>query len=189
MEEDFKQHPTDLIKVVLFGPESTGKTTLSRDLAEHYKTEWVPEYAREYLQVKWDREGIICEVEDLIPIAKGQIRLENELSKKAEKLLICDTDLLETKVYSEEYYDGFTHPMLDKYARLNKYDLYLLAFIDVPWEEDDLRDRPHQREQMFQAFEQALIDHQCNYVILKGDRKTRMRKAIAEIDKLLDKKA
>ena len=188
MEEDFKQQPSDLIKVVLFGPESTGKTTLSRDLADHYGTEWVPEFAREYLQVKWDREGIICEVEDLIPIAIGQVRLENELSRKAERLLICDTDLLETKVYSEAYYDGFSDPLLDKYARLNQYDLYLLAYIDVPWEEDDLRDRPHQREQMFEAFEKALIDHGCNYVTLKGDRETRMKAAIREIDKLLERK-
>lgn len=188
MEEDFKQEDSDLIKVVLFGPESTGKTTLSKELAAHYKTEWVPEFAREYLQEKWNRVGIICEVEDLIPIALGQIRLENELSKKAERLLICDTDLLETKVYSEEYYDGFSDPMLDKYARENRYDLYLLAYIDVPWEEDDLRDRPHQREQMFRAFEQALIDHDRDYVVLKGDLKERMDKAIREIDKLLEKR-
>ena len=101
MEEKLKQKPANVIKVVLFGPESTGKTTLAQELADHYKTEWVPEYAREYLQVKWDKEQKTCEPQDLIPIAEGQIRLENYLTKKANKLLICDTDLLETKVYSE----------------------------------------------------------------------------------------
>ena len=101
MEEKLKQKPANLIKVVLFGPESTGKTTLARELANHYQTTWVPEYAREYLQEKWNKEQKTCEPHDLIPIAEGQIRLENDLTEKANKLLICDTDLLETKVYSE----------------------------------------------------------------------------------------
>ena len=107
MEETLKQEPSNLIKVVLFGPESTGKTTLSRQLAEHYGTLWVPEYAREYLQEKWNREQKTCEPKDLIPIAQGQIKMENEMTKKATNLLVCDTDLLETKVYSEAYYLGY----------------------------------------------------------------------------------
>ena len=104
MEEKLKQEPSDIVKVVLFGPESTGKTTLAKQLAAHYKTAWVPEYARQYLQDKWDRAQKTCEPLDLLPIAKGQITLENELTKKANKILFCDTDLLETKVYSEAYY-------------------------------------------------------------------------------------
>ena len=103
MEEDLKQRAVDLIKVVTFGPESTGKTTLARTLAEHYETLWVPEFARDYLHEKFDRTGIICEYSDLLPIAKGQMRLENELAAKANRVLICDTDLLETQVYSEQY--------------------------------------------------------------------------------------
>ena len=87
MEEKFKQEPSSIIKVVLFGPESTGKTTLSQDLAKHYNTVWVPEYAREYLQDKWDREGKTCEPKDLLPIAEGQIKLENSLAKKANEIL------------------------------------------------------------------------------------------------------
>ena len=104
---------------------------------------------------------------------------------EANRLLICDTDLLETKVYSEMYYEGRVDPLLRKYAVLNTYDLYLLTDIDVPWEPDDLRDRPHQREQMFRAFEQALIDHQRAYVQLSGGNEERMEKAIAHIDRLL----
>ena len=110
MEEKLGQSEINLVKVVLFGPESTGKTTLSRQLARHYNTVWAPEYAREYLQDKWNNERKTCEESDLIPIAIGQMDLENSLAKKADKLLICDTDLLETKVYSEEYYGGFVDP-------------------------------------------------------------------------------
>ena len=98
MEEDLKQRAVNLVKVVLFGPESTGKTTLARMLAEHYETVWVPEFARDYLQEKFDRTQIICEYSDLLPIAQGQMRLENELAAEANRVLICDTDLLETMV-------------------------------------------------------------------------------------------
>ena len=185
MEEDLKQRPVNLVKVVLFGPESTGKTTLARKLADHYNTEWVPEFARDYLQEKFDRTQIICEYEDLLPIARGQIQLENELAQKANRVLICDTDILETQIYSEQYYDGRVDPLLRKYAKINTYYLYLLTDIDVPWEPDDLRDRPHQREEMFRAFEQALIDFDRNYVLLSGKLEQRMEKAIEEIDRLL----
>lgn len=187
MEEKLKQKPANVIKVVLFGPESTGKTTLAQELADHYKTEWVPEYAREYLQVKWDKEQKTCEPQDLIPIAEGQIRLENYLTKKANKLLICDTDLLETKVYSEAYYLGYCEPVLEKYALQNIYDLYLLTSIDIPWEKDDLRDKPNQRERMFLYFKETLEKYNKNFVILNGDNKKRFKLAIKSIDKLLDK--
>ena len=186
MEEDLKQRAVNLVKVVLFGPESTGKTTLARLLAEHYKTVWVPEFARDYLQEKFNRTQIICEYSDLLPIAKGQIRLENELAMEANRVLICDTDLLETLVYSRQYYEGRVDPLLRKYAELNTYDLYLLTDIDVPWEPDDLRDRPHQREEMFRAFEQTLIDYERDYIRLSGSQDQRMEAAIDHIDRLLN---
>ena len=185
MEEKYKQQPATCIKVVLFGPESTGKTTLSRQLARHYNSVWVPEYAREYLQDKWNNERKTCEPKDLLPIAEGQIKLENTLSKKTDSVLICDTDLLETKVYSEEYYDGDCDPLLDKYAVENKYQLYLLTFIDTPWEADDLRDKPEERLEMFKAFEKALKDNNRPYVLLKGNKKERLDKAVKHIDQLL----
>jgi NadR type nicotinamide-nucleotide adenylyltransferase len=186
MEKALKQEPINLVKIVLFGPESTGKTTMSELLAKHYNTVWVAEYAREYLQDKWNNERKTCEDSDLLPIAKGQIALENKLAKKADKVLICDTDLLETKVYSEEYYGGIVHPDLDKYAVENKYDLYLLTNIDTPWEADDLRDRPDQREEMFKAFENALIRFKRPYIKLNGSIKERMKVAIEAIDDLLN---
>lgn len=189
MEEKLKQQPANIVKVVLFGPESTGKSTLSELLARHYNTVWVPEYAREYLQDKWNNQRKTCEQKDLIPIAIGQMGLENVLAKKADKILICDTDLLETKVYSEEYYGGFVDPDLDRAATESQYDLYLLSYIDTPWEADDLRDRPTQREEMFRAFERALVNNQRPYVILKGRVKERMNTAVQAIDKILASKA
>lgn len=188
MEEKLRQSEINLVKVVLFGPESTGKTTLSRQLARHYNTVWAPEYAREYLQDKWNNERKTCEESDLIPIAVGQMDLENSLAKKADKLLICDTDLLETKVYSEEYYGGFVDPLLNEFATKNTYDIYFLTYIDTPWEEDDLRDRPEQREEMFNAFKNALEKYNRPYLLLKGDNETRLKKATQIIDDLIAKK-
>lgn len=188
MEKTLKQEKANVIKVVLFGPESSGKTTLSKHLARYYNTVWVPEYAREYLQNKWNNERKTCENSDLLPIAYGQMKLENELVKKADKLLICDTDLLETKVYSEEFYGGFVHPELEKAALKNCYDLYLLTYIDTPWEEDDLRDRPELRLEMFNAFKNALIKYKRPFILLKGDRKTRLETAVKKINELLDNK-
>lgn len=185
MEEKFKQKSSDIIKVVIFGPESTGKTTLSEQLARHYNTVWVPEYAREYLQNKWNNERKTCEPKDLLPIAEGQMRLENNLATKATDLLICDTDLLETKVYSEAYYLGYCDPLLEKYALENKYDLYFLTYIDIPWEADDLRDKPNERERMFLYFRDTLEKYNRNFVILKGDKRTRLNKAVEHIDNLL----
>jgi len=188
MEEKLKQKDSDCIKIVLFGPESTGKTTLSRQLARYYNSVWVPEYAREYLQDKWNNERKTCQPEDLLPIAKGQIKLENELAQKTNTILICDTDLLETKVYSEAYYIGSCDPILKKYALENTYDLYFLTYIDTPWEADDLRDKPNERLNMFKAFEQELVKQKRPYVLLKGSKKERLDEAVKHIDKLLKAK-
>lgn len=187
MEEKYRQEPSSILKVVLFGPESTGKTTLSQQLARYYNTVWVPEYAREYLQEKWNNQRKTCEPHDLLPIAEGQMQLENELTKKAAKILICDTDLLETKVYAEAYYDGDCDPVLEKYALQNTYDLYLLTYIDIPWEADDLRDKPTEREQMFTYFKDTLEKYGKNFIILKGNEKERLEKAINHIDTLLNR--
>ena len=188
MEKKLKQDPINIVKIVLFGPESSGKTTLSSHLARYYNTVWAPEFAREYLQKKWNNERKTCTKEDLIPIAIGQMKTENKLAKRADKILICDTDLLETKVYSEEFYGGFVDEKLNEAANKNEYDLYLLTYIDTPWEADDLRDRPKQRLEMFNAFENALKKNKKNYILLKGDKETRLKKATEAIDNVISNK-
>lgn len=186
MEATLEQHPSNCIKVVLFGPESTGKTTLSKALARHYNSVWVPEYAREYLQDKWNNERKTCEPKDLLPIAFGQMRLENQLAQKTDTVLICDTDLLETKVYSEVYYSGSCDVQLKMAALKNQYDIYFLCNIDVPWEADDLRDKPHERQFMFEAFESQLKSLNLPYVLLSGSKTERLQLAVSHIDQLIN---
>ncbi len=187
MEENLKQQHSIIIKFALFGPESTGKTTLAKQLAEHFQTEWAPEYAREYLQQKWNNYQQACDPDDLLPIAIGQTRLENEALLTANQYLFCDTCLLVTKVFSEIYYN-FCDPTLDKAARKHKYDLFFLTDVDVPWEKDDLRDAPDNREQAFETFKQALIDNDKPFVILTGDAPTRLQKAIEIVEILTEAK-
>jgi len=185
MDKRLLQKPINIIKVVLYGPESTGKTTLANQLAYHYQTVWAPEYAREYLQEKWNKSRQVCEHKDLVHIALGQMKLENKLAKRADKILICDTDLLETKVYSEEYYGGSVDPDLENAAEKNQYDLYLLTYIDIPWQIDNIRDRPGQREKMFNAFKNTLIKYNRKYITLKGGEKKRLKEAITAIDEII----
>jgi NadR type nicotinamide-nucleotide adenylyltransferase len=188
MDKKLRQKPINIIKVVLFGPESTVKTTLASQLAYHYRTVWVPEFARDYLQEKWNNKRQVCEHADLLPIAIGQMKLENQLAKRADRVLICDTDLLETKVYSLEYYNGIVDSDLEVAAEKNQYDLYLLTYIDIPWKLDNIRDRPGQRENMFNSFESALKKSNRPYITLKGDEETRLKKAIEVIDGVIAKK-
>lgn len=188
MEKKINQIKSSLIKIVLFGPESTGKSTLSNALAKHYKSVCVPEYARDFLQSKWDMYRKTCEKKDLWAIAKGQEKLENEISKKANRVLFCDTNLLQTKVYSEIYYEGYCDPRIEKSATENYYDLYFLCDVDIPWVPDDLRDKPNERVIMFKAFKKELEKQNLTYVVLKGSYKTRMDIATKHINVLLDLK-
>lgn len=176
-----------MIKVVLYGPESTGKTTLAKQLAEHYNTGWVPEFMREYLEEKWNSSKKLVEKEDLIPIAMGQLRMEKIITQKVDDLLICDTNLLELKVYSEYYYDGFCPPEIKEEATKDEYSIYLLTYIDTPWEADLLRDRPNNREEMFRIFETELKKQGFPYKILKGNLEERFNKAVEIINALLKK--
>ncbi|MDO4223868.1 MAG: ATP-binding protein, partial [Acinetobacter sp.] len=94
------QQPSNIFKVLLLGAESTGKTTLCQDLAQHFHTEWVAEYMRTYLQKKWDEHRQSCEWDDLLPIAIGQVQAENQATLQAKQFLFCDTGLFELMVYS-----------------------------------------------------------------------------------------
>ncbi|MCR4031588.1 MULTISPECIES: DUF4301 family protein [Flavobacterium] len=183
MEKDLRQQKTAILKIALFGPESTGKTTLAKQLADYYKTEWVPEFARDYLQEKWEENKHICVADDMMPIAYGQTALENEKLAKANKYLFCDTNLMVTKVFSEMYY-GFCDPLLNEAALKHEYDLFFLTDIDVPWEKDDIRDTPEGRETVFSVFKQTLIDTKKPFITLSGDKECRLKKAVSIIEDL-----
>lgn len=185
MEEKLKQEPSACLKAVLFGPESTGKSTLAARLAAHFETVWVEEYMRYYLQKKWDEKREVCNPHDLMVIAKGQIRNENSQAKIANKVLFCDTDLLQLKVYSEVYYNGYCNPDLHKHALKNWYDIYFLTNIDTPWIPDDLRDKPHDREGMFKRFKSALKLAKRPFIILEGNEDQRFETAVLAINELL----
>lgn len=185
-----QQTPDSVVKVAILGAESTGKTTLCRDLAAYFESPWVPEYMRLYLQQKWDKEQRTCTLEDLLPIAEGQITLENELAKKAalnssslhsnslgtqdKNYLFCDTSLFELMVYSNWYY-GDCPEALKQAALAHHYDLILLTKVDTPWVADDLRDSPHQREEISAYFESQLNDFDKSFRWIGGDRKARVR--------------
>lgn len=188
MEKTLTQEIGDALKVVLFGPESSGKTTLAKALAKEHDTVWVPEYMRWFLQAKWDEQNELVAKTDLLPIAKGQVASENEISKGANALIFCDTNLRELKVYSRYYYDGFCPSEILEAVDRHVYDHYFLTQIDTPWEADDLRDRPYDRKKLFRIFEQELLDHAIPYTILEGSLAERLQKATQVIQTLKKKK-
>lgn len=188
MEKSLEQQASNCLKIVLFGPESTGKTTLAKQLADYYETLWVPEFMREYLQKKWDLNQEKVSKSDLLPIAFGQMKIENEAALICKNLLLCDTNLLEIKVYSEYYYNGFCPPEIKNATLNNRYDFYFLTAIDTVWEADDLRDRPEEREKLFRIFETELIKNNLPFKILEGSEPERMKAAVKTIDELLKNK-
>ena len=187
MEKDLRQNPSHILRVVIYGPESTGKTTLAKALAKHYETEWVQEFARDYLQNKWEEQQAVCTLEDLPVIVAGQLELENQKLVKANRLLFCDTNVLITRVWSETHFDGYCDPAIIYYSKKFKYDLYLLTGIDVPWVKDDLRDRPNDRQLMYDYFKTTLDKLQKNYIVIEGNQDLRLKRAMASIDQLLKK--
>ena len=186
MEKDLKQLNSDIIRVVINGPESTGKTTLTKQLAEYFNTEYVPEFARDYLQEKWDLKKEVCSKEDLIVIVKEQVTQENELSLKANKILLLDTNIITTINWSITHFDGYCDPWIIKQAEFLKYDHYLITNIDIPWVKDDLRDRPDDREEMFSYFKKELDINEVKYSLVSGDREERLKRAILILDKIFD---
>lgn len=167
-------------KVVVIGPECTGKSDLSEFLANHFNTVWVKEYAREYL----DNLPRPYEIGDLTEIARGQIRAEEELVTRANKVLICDTDLYVIKVWSEFKY-GSCDPWILEQIATRRYDLYLLTYIDIPWQYDPLREHPDQREKLYTLYLKELKNQPVPFVEIKGDRDQRRATAVEEIRKRL----
>ena len=173
-------------RVVLIGSESTGKTTLARQLADYYGVEWVPEFVRGYADQKHDA----LVFDDHAPIARGQISLEDEYRTRAAEasapLLFQDTDLLSTAIYCAHYY-GRCPVWITDAARARRPDLYLLLDIDIPWTADPQRDRGHMREEMQELFREAVKESGAPFVQISGDERARFEQAREVIDGLLDK--
>lgn len=168
-------------KIVVIGPESTGKSTLSAELAAHYKTLWVPEFARDYL-MQLNRP---YEQEDLLRMAEGQLITEDAAAVKANELLICDTDLQVIKVWSEAKY-GDCDPRILEMIASRKYDLYLLTYIDMAWEDDPLREHPKPEERIYfyQIYRDIVMNSGLPWVDIRGGYEERLQTAIAAVDKL-----
>ena len=171
-----------MIRAVVTGSECTGKTTLAMELAEHYgSTVWVPEFVRQFVEAK----GSAPEYADVEAIARGQIALEDRMTAKAGEVLIQDTDLLSTLVYSQHYY-GDCPKWIEAALLKRAGDLYLLADIDVPWTADrDQRDRGDRREEMHCLFRAALEYRGLSFVELHGSPRDRLDMALSQINRLL----
>ena len=185
MEKDLEQLNSDIIKVVINGPESTGKTTLTKQLAEYFNTEYVPEFARDYLQEKWDSKKEVCSKEDLLVIVKEQVNLENKLSSKANKILFLDTNIITTINWSITHFDGYCDPWIIKQTEFLKYHHYLITNIDIPWVKDDLRDRQNEREDMLSSLINQHDIRDLKYSIISGDKDERKSQSIDIIKNLI----
>ena len=170
-----------LKKIVVIGPESTGKSTLCQQLAEYYHTSWVPEYAREFLLA----HGTDYSYEDLLEIAKGQIALEDSIIKSAEGLVFIDTDMFVMKVWCEFVFDD-CHPWIIDQLNKRKYDLYLLCDVDLPWVQDELREYPdlESRQLLYNRYLKLMNEQQTPWIHIHGTYEERLQIAIQAIDSL-----
>ena len=184
-----------MIKVVILGPESTGKSTLSQLLAAHYHTLYCPEYAREYLLTN----GKEYTYDDLLSIAKGQVAAEDAYTLQVQKLeaqdegksahqsiLFVDTDMYVMKVWCEFVF-GKCQPYILEQLITRKYDLYLLCNIDLPWEQDELREYPdlETREKLYGIYKNLLLKQDVPWVAISGDYTRRLERAVEAVDKLV----
>ena len=184
-----------LKKIVIIGPESTGKSTLCEQLAQHYETMWCPEFAREYLLTN----GTSYEYDDLLTIAKGQLALEDEYTATLERNslpllesgghlpLFIDTDMYVMKVWCEFAFNNCHRFILEQIGE-RKYDLYLLCNTDLPWVQDELREYPdlHTRKKLYHIYKDILVNQPVPWVDIRGEAEERLAKAIVSVNKLLD---
>ncbi|MGM0581713.1 MAG: AAA family ATPase [Bacteroidota bacterium] len=163
-------------KIAIIGPESTGKSTLTKGLAKHFQEPFVPEYGRKYLE----ENGSEYEKSDLLKISKGMLEAEKEQAKNANQFLFCDTDLIMMKVWYEVKY-GECHPFILEKLTENPYGFHLLCAPDLPWETDPLRENPNIREELFDRYQKELEDYGFDYSIISGT-KNRLEKAIKMLE-------
>lgn len=173
-----------LKKIVITGPESSGKTTLARELAAYYGTVWVREMARSYLEVKAE-PGYV--EDDLLNIARLQLWTEDAFAAKVTSddppYLFCDTDLITIRIWGEEKY-GRTDPWIVQQTQERHYDLWLLCMPDMPWEPDPLRENPNDRDRLFGVYERTLQQLGKSYVVMQGAHEQRMHAAKQAIEAL-----
>lgn len=172
---------SEIIKISIVGPESTGKSTMSAFLAEHYHTVWVPEYARSYCEKLSEAPTW----QDEINMFYGQLALEQEYLPKANKILICDTTFITVKIWSDQMFGSSPQEVLNELPK-RPYDLYLLLNIDLPWEDDPLRDFPHMREHFMGVWHKELQSLNANYVTISGIGQDRYNSAVVVIDEFLN---
>jgi NadR type nicotinamide-nucleotide adenylyltransferase len=170
-----------LNKIAIIGPESTGKSTLCEQLAAHYKTLWVPEYARDYLITN----GPSYNYDDLLIIAQQQLLNEEEYAVKANQHLFIDTEMYVMKIWCEFVF-GKTHQFILDQLATRKYDLYLLCNIDLPWAEDELREYPEieTRRKLFNMYRDNMINQHVPWKIISGTEEERLNAAIKAVDSL-----
>lgn len=173
-------------KIVIIGPESTGKSTLCEQLAEHYGSKWCPEYARSYLT----ENGMNYTFDDLLTIAKGQLTLEDAYAAAMQSMpgrpLFIDTDMYVMKVWCEFVFGNCHRFILDQIVE-RQYDLYLLCNIDLPWVKDELREYPDlaNRAKLYYTYKDIMVNQRTPWVDIHGNFEERLQLAIAAIDKLM----
>ncbi|MBB6611283.1 ATP-binding protein [Pontibacter sp. Tf4] len=169
-----------MLKIAITGPESTGKSTLSAQLAKHYNTVWVPEFARTYI-ASLNREYTIDDIE---AIARGQLQQEQQLQASAGTILISDTDLLVLKIWSEHAFGRTPAFVLDRLQQQD-YNLYLLMGVDLPWEPDPQREHPHLRQFFYDWYKRELQTMGVPFAEISGQQQERFRNALQHINALL----
>lgn len=167
------------IKIIFTGPESSGKTTITKAIAQHFGMPWLPEYSRTYLQ-KLNRPYA---PKDLLEIAKGQVAAEKSLSETKSPFIFVDTSILVIKVWSIFKY-GYFNFELEKLLRQNLPNYYFLCDWQIPWEFDPLRENPNDRAVLYELYKKELKQLPVPYVELKGNEENRFREAITFLSKI-----
>jgi nicotinamide riboside kinase len=167
-------------KIVISGPESTGKTSLARDLSRHFNGPYIPEYARGYI-AELNRPYTY---EDVVHVAETQVRLEREMLGKAGKFLFYDTYLIITKVWFKVVYGKYPD-WLDDYLGNAGIDLFLLCYPDLPWIPDPVRENPGEmRIRLFRMYREEAGFFGFPVTVIKGSDQLRYLNAVKAVNNL-----
>lgn len=170
-------------RVALVGAESTGTTTLSRALAERFRTAWVPEFGRFYTEGKQPSETR-WQTPEFAFIAGMQNRMEDAYARLADRILFCDTNAWATRLWHERYM-GALDPSVDALARGRRYDLVILTGDEIPFVDDGMRDGEHIRHSMQERFRELLEEEGIPYIEVRGSIEERLAQALPVCEALL----